>query len=464
VSTTVTETAPARPAKSERRELSEATALRTLETLRRFRSDPLPLFGDIAREPDGIAHMKLMSHEVVVLSRAEHVHYILQTNHPNYNKDVPIFNSAKPIFGNGLNIAHGGEDWLRQRRLMQPAFHKNNVAVVTEFTEAYTADLVESWRKHADDESAMNIAQAMTRLTMRIVCRTLFGTDVRDSTEGIAKQFEQVGLLAMDWLTMPFPPLSVPTRRNRRFRAAIAGIDRAIADVIESRRESRAKHNDLLALLMSATSDDSGQGMSTQQLRDEMVSLLFAGHETLANTLSFCWSVLAQNPQIAAALHDELDSVLDGRPAGRADLDQLVYTRRVLLETMRLYPVAWMLMRKALAEDEIGGYRIPAGSYVAWSQWVLHRDPELWPNPERFDPERFGPEASAQRPRYAFMPFGEGPRACIGAEFAMAEGTLILANLAQHYRVAPVPGRPLELNPLLSLGPRDGVWVKLRTW
>lgn len=256
---------------------------------------------------------------------------------------------------------------------------------------------------------------------------------------------------------MPFPPLSVPTPRNRRINAAIHTLDAIVQGLIQERRQRAIERGDVLSLLLLARDEETGQGMSDQQVRDEVMTLLFAGHETTSNLLAWTWFLLATHPEVEQRLQAELDAVLGGRLPTVEDLAHLPYGHRVLEETLRLYPPAWSLARKALVDDKVGGYVLPASTIILMSPYVTHRHPAFWEEPERFDPDRFTPERVAVRPRYAYFPFGGGPRQCIGNTFALMEAHLILATVAQRYRLRLVPDHPVEPQALLTLRPRDGL-------
>ncbi len=257
------------------------------------------------------------------------------------------------------------------------------------------------------------------------------------------------------------PPLWIPTPRNLAFKRARAELDRVVYDIIASRRRRHAPKGDLLDMLLAAREQGSGEGMTDRQLRDEVMTLLLAGHETTATTLTWTWYLLSKHPGAARKLRAELDVVLGGRLPGVGDLPALEYTQRVVRESMRLYPPVWVISRTAIEEDEIGGYTIPAGSILLLSQYAMHRHPDFWENPEGFDPDRFSPERSEGRHRYAYFPFGGGPRLCIGANLAMLETELILAILAQRYRLELLPGHPVEPEPLITLRPRYGMKMML---
>jgi len=305
-----------------------------------------------------------------------------------------------------------------------------------------------------------DITSEMTRLTLRIVAKALFSTDVSDAEETIGaaltevnRQLGEFSLLDLFWM--------VPTPRKHRFRAAVRALDAVVNRIIEERRRAHYRADDLLTMLLDATDEDTHERMSPSQVRDEVMTLLLAGHETTANALAWTCYLLSQNPGAEGRLRGEVEGVLGDRGANALDLPALRYTRMVVEESMRLFPPAWAISRNTIAEDEIAGYQIPPGTNILISSYITHRHPAFWDNPERFDPERFLPGRSESRPHFAYLPFGGGPRICIGNGFAMAEAQLVLATIVQRYRLRLVPNRPVELHPLITLRPRRGIWMTL---
>jgi cytochrome P450 len=428
-------------------------------TIQAFRRDPLGLFADVAGRPDGMARATLLGKDLVFITHPDHVHHVLQENHQNYDKNALIYNNARPFLGNGLPVTHGGEDWIRRRRLMQPAFHRRHVQIVTDATERYLADTTAGLNRIAASGEPLDISLELTRLTMRIICRVLFDVDVAVGSTEIARRFERVSMFAVDFLTRPFPPLFVPTRRNRAFHADMRYINEFVTGIVRERQAGPQRHEDLLDLLVHA--GEGAEGLSRQQVQDELISMFYAGHDTTAHTLAWSWYLLALHREADLRLSEELDTVLAGRPATAADLPNLPYTRMVIQEAMRLYPVVWAMMRRAIGEDVIAGHRIPAGALVTWSPYAGNRHPDIWDDPESFRPQRFDPGHSVGRRRHAALPFGEGPRVCIGSDFAMAEAVLILATLAQHHRLVLLPDRPVRPGGGITLHPAGGIWAVL---
>jgi cytochrome P450 len=343
----------------------------------------------------------------------------------------------------------------RQRRLAQPAFHRQRIASYASTMVTYAERTASHWQ-HGE---TLDISQEMTRLTLAIVGKTLFDADVESEAVEIGKALTTI-IELFNMLLLPFSELleRLPLPHVRRFERAKARLDQTIYRLIEERRQSRSDRGDLLSMLLLAQDDEGdGGGMSDQQVRDEAMTIFLAGHETTANALTWTWYLLSQNPEAEAQLHAELDRVLGDRSPTFDDVPHLPYTEMVLSEAMRLYPPAWAIGRLAIQEHPIGDYVIPKGSLVLLSQYVTHRDPRFFPNPERFDPTRWTPEAKASRPQYAYFPFGGGPRRCIGEGFAWMEGVLVIAALARQWRMRLAPGAKIAIQPVITLRPKSGV-------
>src|SRR5215204_1543850 len=418
----------------------------------RFVLDVAGTYGEVARYR--VAHTRMYQ-----VSSPEGVGRILHDNHRNYSKDVATFGTLKLFLGNGL-FTSDGDFWRRQRRLAQPAFHRRRVAAFGELMTDATLEMLDRWRPLADRGQPLDVGAEFSRLTMEVVTRALFSTSVEGDISTIGRAIATLLDDVTFRFTFPFyPPLRVPTPRNRRFLAARAALDEVVYEIISERRQRPGEHDDLLALLMEARDEDTGEGMSDKQLRDEVITLFLAGHETTANALTWGTYLLSTHVAVARRLHAEVDGTLQGRIPMAADLPNLPYTRMVIDETLRLYPPAWITNRRAIEDDIVCGYRIPADATVSISPYVTHRDPTLWDNPEGFDPERFAPERSAGRPHYAYFPFGGGPRQCIGKGFALMESTLVLVLLAQRYELHLVPGRRVEAEAMATLRPRHGMWM-----
>ena len=419
----------------------------------RFVLDVARTYGDVAQYR--VAHMKMYQ-----VNHPAGVERLLHDNHRNYSKDVATFGTLKLILGNGL-FTSDGDFWRRQRRLAQPAFHRRRVAAFGELMTDATLEMLERWQPRVRRGQPLDVATEFMRLTMEVATRALFSTSVERDVDTISRAITTLLNDVTFRFTFPFyPPLRVPTLRNRRFLAARAALDSFIYRIIAERRRRPGEHDDLLTLLMEARDEETGEGMSDKQLRDEVITLFVAGHETTANALTWASYLLSTHVAVARRLQAEVDEALEGRIPAATDLPRLPYTRMVIDETLRLYPPAWITNRRAIEDDTVCGYRIPADATVSISPYVTHRDPKLWENPEGFDPDRFSPERAAGRPHYAYFPFGGGPRQCIGKGFALMEATLVLALLYQRCEMYLVPGRKVETVALATLRPRYGMWMR----
>jgi cytochrome P450/ubiquinone/menaquinone biosynthesis C-methylase UbiE len=377
---------------------------------------------------------------------------VLAADHRGFTKSQSM-QETKRVLGEGL-LTSEGELHHRQRRLIQPAFQHRRVEAyadtMAELAEAEAA----SWR----DGETLDIHPEMSGLTIRIVSKTLFSTDLDgDAPEIVEALSRSIPILAR----MPLPFASVwerlPLRSSRRFAASLERLDRASRDIVDRRRDDPHAPDDLLKLLLDAQGNGNGAGIGERQVRDETVTLLLAGHETTANVLTWTWYLLSQHPDVEARLHAELDEVLGDRPPTFADLSDLVFTGRVVSEALRLYPPVWAMGRRAIVDHEIDGYPIRTGAIVAVNQYVMHHDPRFFPDPFRFDPDRWSEEERRGRPKYAYFPFGGGPRLCLGESFAWIEARLVLAAFARRWRLRLAPGQRVEPAPGLTLRPKHGM-------
>ena len=409
------------------------------------------IYGDVVR-------MRILNLRVCSVAHPEGIKHVLQDNHRNYRKSFDYKILAR-LLGQGL-VTSEGSLWLSQRRLMQPTFHRQKVAEFGTLIAQCTLEMLDRWRRRAERQEPFDVAPEMMRLTLRIVGRALLSMDLTAQADLIGRnmtianeRFGDMGLSAfVPWL---------PTPGNARFRSAALALRKIILDIIAERRRDGRDHGDLLSMLLAARDEETGEGMKDEQLRDEILTLILAGHETTATALSWTWYLLSQNPDAECKLHTELDQVLGQRAALVGDLPNLNYTGMVINEAMRIYPPVWAVGREAIADDEIMGYRVPKGCNLLLSQWLAHRHPAFWENPSRFEPGRFSAERASSRPRYAFFPFGGGPRMCIGNLFALTEAQIVLATVAQRYRLRLLANHPIALQPLVTLRPLYGVKVVL---
>jgi cytochrome P450 len=394
---------------------------------------------------------------VVVFSQPEHLHAILVEHADSFYKDADYTDEKRGLarfVGQGL-ITSDGALWKKQRKLVAPAFHAKRIAAYADTMTTYTTSLIDMWR----DGETRDIAKEMAALTIRIVGKTLF--DVDATGENAAPVLSAMETIQESQGTLTLVPEWIPTPANLRKKRSVRELDRLVYGIIGERQANEADRGDLLSMLVSAR-DEHGQPMEPQQIRDEAVTLFLAGHETTANTLNWTFTLLAQNPEIEATLHEELDAVLGGRAPTMADLDQLQYTEQVIKESMRLYPPAWSIGRVAIEDVQIGEWTLPRGTRAGIVTYMTHHDPALWDQPERFDPTRFGPEREATTPKYAYLPFGGGPRVCIGNHFAMMEAKLLLAGIASRYQLRLAKGHHVEMLPRITLNPKGGLPMRIQ--
>jgi cytochrome P450 len=354
-----------------------------------------------------------------------------------------------------------GEFHLRQRRMAQPAFHRQRIAGYAATMVEYAARDCDRWRAG----ETRDVAREMMRLTLAIAGKTLFDANVEGEADEIGKALTTTFEL-FNSLTLPFAQLldRLPLPANKRFEKARGRLDATIYRIINERRASGEDRGDLLSMLIAARDEEGdGSGMTDEQLRDEAMTIFLAGHETTANALTWTWYLLSQHPEIEARLHAEVDEVLKGALPTAEDFPRLRYTEMVFAEAMRLYPPAWVIGRRALGDYQINGYKIPARSILLMSQYVTHHDARFFPDPFRFDPERWTPEARESRQKFSYFPFGGGPRVCIGESFAWMEGALVLATIAQRFRMRLAPGHPVEMQPLVTLRPKHGMLMILES-
>jgi cytochrome P450 len=432
--------------------MSTATAvsLSAFGTLRAFRRNPLELLERLAAEGD-VVHARVPGADVYLLNHPDLVHDVLVTDHRAFHKG-PTIQASKMLLGESL-LTSEDEHHRRQRRLIQPLFHHDRIAGYADAMVRHGDRVASGWR----DGEAIDAHAQMAALTLAVVGETLFGSDVDDErSETITRSLTRT--LAM--FERVYSPLfrvlvRLPSPTMRRYRRIEADLNGVVEEMISERRAAGGRGDDLLSLLLRA--QDDGAGMTDRQVRDEALTLFLAGHETTANALSWTWWLLSEHPEAEAALHAELDEALGGRPPTVHDLPRLPYTEAVLSEAIRLRPPAWAIGRRAVRDHRAGDVMIRAGSIVVVSPWLLHHDPRWWPEPDAFLPERWLPGANAERPRFAYVPFGAGPRVCIGEPFARMEGVLLLATIARRWRLRLVPGHPVEMQALLTLRPRHGL-------
>ncbi len=418
-----------------------------------IRRDPIAFLQRLAHQQGDVAAFSLGTQKVFLLNHPDLIRDVLVTNNKRYMKGRGLQRSKK-LLGEGL-LTSEGDFHLRQRRLAQPAFHRQRIVSYAETMTRLSVEVRDEWQPG----EVVEVDRAMMRLTLAIAGKTLFNADVGKEADEIGAALTAAFEL-FSMITLPFFELleKLPLAANRRFVEARARLDATIYRIIEQHREAGTDNGDLLSMLLLAQdTEGDGGSMTDEQLRDEAMTIFLAGHETTANALTWTWYLLSQNQEVETRLHQEIDEVLDGRLPTAEDVPRLRYTEMVFAEAMRLYPPAWVIGRMALEPHAIDGHEVPERSIVLMSQFVTHHDARWYPEPYRFDPERWRPEEREQRPRFAYYPFGGGPRLCIGESFAWMEGALVLATIAQKWRLRLVPSHPLALKPLVTLRPRHGM-------
>jgi cytochrome P450 len=407
----------------------------------------------MAREYGDLAYFRLGPQHVYLVNHPDLVREILVTNQANFTKSRAL-QRARVLLGEGL-LTSEGQFHLRQRRLVQPAFHRERLAAYASVMSECGVRLRDSWTPG----STLEISGEMMRLTLAVVGKTLFSADIGAEAPEIGEALTNV-LKMFRMLMMPFSEYleKLPLPSVRRFDKARARLDQTIYGLIHERRRSGEDTGDLLSMLLLAHDEEAdGSGMTDQQVRDEALTLFLAGHETTANALTWTWYLLSQNPECERRLHEEIDSVLQGRVPGMSDLPQLRYAEMVFAEAMRLYPPAWAIGRMAKGPFELGGIKIAAKSICIMSPYVMQRDPRWFPHPERFNPERWSPEARDARPKFSYFPFGGGARVCIGERFAWMEGVLMIAAITQKWKLRLAPDQRVEPLPLITLRTKYGM-------
>ena len=420
------------------------------------RGDPLAIYTEWTRTYGDIFHYRFLNRHIYFVNHPELIKEVLIAQAPKFIKGDAVRVNRR-IFGKGL-LSNEGASWLEQRRLIQPAFHRTRIEGYAEAMVAYTEKLIAGW--HPGETRDMH--EDMMRLTLEIVSTALFSVEIESLEGRIAKALNTLMELSTGGrLLLPEIFRRVPTAKNRRYQQAVKELDDVVYGIIRRRQASPSTEtHDLLNALLGATYDD-GSAMSAQQLRDEVMTLLLAGHETTAVSLSWVWLLLAQHPDVEQQLGRELDAVLGGRPPNVHDIPNLALTSRIVKEAMRLYPPAWAIVRTAVEDVELSGYTVPAKSTVIMSQWVMHRDPRFYDEPERFHPDRWLEDRYNSAPRFTYFPFGGGPRICIGASFAMTEAVLVLATIAQKWQMRLACAIAPEPVPGITLRPRGGLKVSI---
>lgn len=429
--------------------------------LKDFQERPLEMLLDIARNYGPVITIRFGHITETVLTHPDAVRHVLQQNNRNYLKEQTFMDISRLALISGDDLFTSDKDeWLSRRRLMQPAFHRRMVAGFDQTIIEETGRLLSTWR----EGRPVNMEHAMMDVTMGVIGRTMLSKNILEDYPQLYRAFTTVSNTIIDRATTiagRFTPLFLPTSKNRAFKEALALIREMLGTAVRERQAipPEKRPHDLLTMMMASEDEESGAILSTEQLMDEMFGIVTAGHETSSITLALLFKSLAENPAVEARLHTELDQVLDGRPPTVADLARLPYLEQVMNETMRRYPAAYLTTRQSIEEDSVLGYRIPADSMLIINIYGLHHHPNYWHEPMAFNPDHFSAENAANINKYAFLPFGEGPRKCIGEPLARLEIRLIAATIAQQYRLRLDPKRPTRVSARFTLHSDEGVWM-----
>jgi len=428
-----------------------------------FANNRLAYLQMIAAQYSPIVMVRFGPVKQVVITSPELAQQVLQTNHRNYMKEQFFMQFTRLALTSGDNLfTSDGDYWLKQRRIMQPMFHRKQIAHFGAVVTAETTAMLNTWAQLAEAGQPFDLSEALMQLTIQIIGRTMLSVDIHREQQALHAAYALVSTDIVDRSANPLTlPLWVPTPANRRFTQALTTIHTALRQIIQRRQAGDEAQPDLLDMLLAARYEESGGQLSTAQLLDELFGIVSAGHETTSMALMWAFYLLARHPEIEAKLHAEVDRVLAGRLPTVADLEQLVYTRMVIQETLRLYPPAYVTTRQAVNADTLNGYPIPGGTKLMVNIYGLHHHAAYWHEPERFLPERFAPDQEEALTKFAYLPFGAGPRKCIGEGLAMMEAQLILAAIAQRYRLQLVPDRAVATEAAFVLRAKAGVWMQL---
>jgi cytochrome P450 len=419
--------------------------------------NPLQFLTDTMREYRDIVRLNLGLASIYVVNHPDLVQHVFKENYRNYGKGK-MWEPIRALTGAGLAVTEG-DAWLQRRRLMQPSFHRERLAALMGIMNDVLTNHMAAWDEVADKGEPVDMLDQMLHLGLKQIVRTMFSVSItEEDTDILCQEFAKIASLVMIRMFTSFLPDAVPRPGDKRFKAGVRTADEIVYRIIKQRRESGEDNEDLLSLLMNARDADTGETMNDKQLRDELITIMMAGHETSATSLAWTCYLISQDAEVEATFHAELKLVLDGRPAEFEDLPKLTYTKMIVDESLRLYPPVWPIPRVTLGEDNVGGYRVPANATVLISPFVVHRHPDFWPDPEKFDPERFAPSKSESlRSRFAYIPFGAGPHMCIGNHLSIMQAQLTLAMIHQKYKLRVVPGHQVVPQSSATTKPRGGL-------
>lgn len=422
----------------------------------KFRRNPIDFLDEISKLGD-ITYFKLFNVPAYFLNHPDLIRDVLITSNAKFEKGRAL-KRAKGLLGEGL-LTSEGEKHLKQRRMIQPAFHRRQIAEYAKAMVEYAEKMSDEWQ----DGEVRDIDREMMKLTLQIVGKTLFSANVDDETDEVSKAMNSL-MEMFNFLVIPFSEIleKFPIPHAIRYKAARETLDRVMYQIIEKRRKENVDKGDLLSMLLIAQDEDDGSGMTDKQIRDEALTLFLAGHETTANAMTWTFYLLSNNPEKAAKLHKELDEILNGKTPSMEDVPKLKYTESVFAEAMRLYPPAWAIGRLSIEEHRFAEYDIPKDALVLLSPYITHRDERFWESPNEFIPERWEKQSIKEAGnKLIYFPFSKGVRSCIGESFAWMEGILLIATLAQKWKLNLMPEQKIGLNPLMTLRPKFGMKMQI---
>ncbi len=450
------ESAPTRGGKSKLNLPPGVFGLRALRYLSLLAKDPIGFFQFMYEKYGKTVRFGIRQIPFHIITQPEDIRRVLQENSQNYHKGV-FYKELGRILGQGL-LNSEGDFWKKQRKLIQPSFHKQRISEFVEIMADETNKMLANWK--SPDPKRLDISKEMMRLTFAIVGRTLFKTEVESYASRIEASLKVALEITTKRITRLFPlPFHWPTPENRRLKKALIEMHSVVDELIDERKKNPS--NDLISMLLEVKDEETGERMSESQVRDEAITILLAGHETTANALSWGFYLLSKHHDVYEKIKEEANRVFGDRAPTLEDIQKLAYTRKVVDEILRLYPPAWVIERTAMDADQVGGYDVPKGTNVSICIFNIHRNPDFWENPEKFDPDRFDEERSTNRPKYAYLPFGGGPRVCIGNIFALTEAALVLAMTAKNTKFELEPNHPVVMEPLVTLRPKHGILLNV---
>lgn len=434
-----------------------------LRLLLQFKRQPLEIMREMCDRYGDLINFEIGNRNITLVRDPQYIEQILVKKRKNFTKDTPGYHNLKLLLGEGL-LTSEGDFWAKQRRMAQPSFHREKIAGFAKSMTQATEELVTNWQLSARREQTIDVSNEMQKLTLKIIGLCLLSIDLSDEAQTIS----QVLPIVLKYIANKVQPIQMipdwlQNGEKRQFQQAVAECNRVVYEIINRRKQQQDKGRDLLGMFLEMYDEETGERMSELQVRDEVMTMFLAGHETTASSLSWTFYLLARHPQIEADLREELRTVLDNRLPSFSDLSQLQLLDRVIKESMRLYPPLPLIARKVEVDDVIGDYHFPAEMQVIISSYVTHRHPKFWDDPDRFDPDRFLSDRFEALPRSTYIPFSDGAHRCIGDQFALMEMKLVLATILPHFKLSLSPGQKVEMDPNITLRPQGGLPMVLQS-